>query len=36
MTSNFNVKKGGSNSRPQFSPEEYAEKKKRKRRLSIR
>lgn len=28
MTSNFNVKKGGSNSRPQLSPEEYAEKKK--------
>lgn len=28
MTSNFNAKKGGSNSRPQLSPEEYAEKKK--------
>lgn len=28
MTSNFNAKKGGANSRPQLSPEEYAEKKK--------
>ena len=28
MTSNFNAKKGGANSRSQLSPEEYAEKKK--------
>lgn len=28
MTSNFKANKGGSNSRPQLSPEEYAEKKK--------
>lgn len=28
MTSNFNAKKGGASSRPQLSPDEYAEKKK--------
>lgn len=28
MTSNFNANKGGTNSRPQLSPEEYAERKR--------